>query len=96
MKLIDSHCHINDVQFNKDLDEVVSRAVDTGISQMICVGTDIKSSERAIEIANKYPNIYLGFSKIQKVWETRTRINVERVRTSPRLTEPGKSENFYF
>jgi len=58
MKLIDSHCHINDVQFSEDLDEVVSRAVDTGISQMICVGTDIKSSERAIEIANKYPNIY--------------------------------------
>ena len=58
MKLIDSHCHINDVQFNEDLDEVVSRAIETGISQMICVGTDINSSERAIEIANKYPNIY--------------------------------------
>ena len=58
MKLIDSHCHINDVQFKEDLDEVISRAIDTGISQMICVGTDIKSSERAIEISNKYPNIY--------------------------------------
>ena len=58
MKLIDSHCHINDVQFNKDLDEVVSRAVDTGISQMICIGTDIRSSERAIEIAYKFPNVF--------------------------------------
>ena len=58
MKLIDSHCHINDVQFKEDLDEVISRAIDTGISQMICVGTDIKSSERAIEISNKYSNIF--------------------------------------
>ena len=58
MKLIDSHCHINDVQFKEDLDEVILRAIDTGISQMICVGTDINSSERAIEIANKYPNIF--------------------------------------
>jgi TatD DNase family protein len=58
VQLIDSHCHINDKQFKDDLDDVISRAIDAGVVQMICIGTDIKSSERAIEIATNYPNVF--------------------------------------
>jgi len=58
MGLIDSHCHINDKQFSEDLVEVVNRAIDSGISQLICVGTDLKSSERAIEIADEFPEVF--------------------------------------
>ena len=58
MKFIDSHCHINDIKFAKDLEAVISRALKSGINQIICVGTDLKSSEKAIEIANNYSNIY--------------------------------------
>ena len=58
MNLIDSHCHINDKQFNEDLPEVIARAVDAGIAQLICVGTDIETSERAIEISEKYSEVY--------------------------------------
>lgn len=58
MLLIDSHCHINDKQFENDLADVIARAKDAGVIQMICVGTDIKSSERAIEIADKNSNVF--------------------------------------
>ncbi len=58
MLLIDSHCHINDKQFENDLADVIARAKDAGVIQMICVGTDIKSSERAIEIADKFLNVF--------------------------------------
>ena len=58
MQLIDSHCHINDKQFENDLADVIARASDAEVVQMICVGTDIKSSERAIEIADKYSNVF--------------------------------------
>ncbi|MBC8198278.1 MAG: TatD family hydrolase [Candidatus Marinimicrobia bacterium] len=58
MQLIDSHCHINDKQFEIDLADVIGRASDAGVVQMICIGTDIKSSERAIEIADKYSNVF--------------------------------------
>jgi len=58
MKYIDSHCHINDKQFNEDLEDVVKNAIDLGVTQLICVGTDIKTSEKAIEISEKFPQVF--------------------------------------
>ena len=56
--MIDTHCHINDSKYDLDINDVVERAIKSGVEKMICVGVDLKSSERAIEIANKYDNIY--------------------------------------
>jgi len=58
MKLIDTHCHLNDDILYKKLEEVVDRAKKTGVEKMIVVGWDKKSSERAIKIANRFPFIY--------------------------------------
>ena len=56
--MIDTHCHINDSKYDLDINDVIERAVNSGVEKMICVGVDLKSSERAIEIASKYDNIY--------------------------------------
>ena len=36
--MIDTHCHINDIKYDKDVKEVISRAVESGVEKMICVG----------------------------------------------------------
>ena len=56
--MIDTHCHINDIKYESDIKEVVSRAVESGVKKMICVGTDLKTSEKAIKLANQYNDIY--------------------------------------
>ena len=56
--MIDTHCHINDIKYDSDVKEVISRAVESGVEKMICVGTDLKTSEKAIELADKYSEIY--------------------------------------
>ena len=43
----------------ESLKEVVERAKENGISQLICVGTDIESSEKAIKIAEEFPEVFL-------------------------------------
>ena len=58
MKLIDTHCHLNDEALYKDLDNVISRALKTGVEKMVVIGWDEKSSKLAIEIAESYPFIY--------------------------------------
>jgi TatD DNase family protein len=55
--LIDTHCHLNSSRFKKDLPEVVARAVDAGVTQMIAIGCDVPSSRRAIEIAEQFPQV---------------------------------------
>ena len=63
MKLIDTHCHLNDEQLYQNIDEVISRALKTGIEKMVVIGWDKASSELAIKIAEQYPFIYacVGF-----------------------------------
>ena len=63
MKIIDTHCHLNDETLYKDLENVISRALNSGVDKMVVVGWDKQSSELAVKIAEQYPFIYavIGF-----------------------------------
>ncbi len=56
--LIETHAHLDYPDFAHDLDEVLQRATDAGVTRIITIGTSIESSRRAVELAEKYPNIY--------------------------------------
>jgi TatD DNase family protein len=55
--LIDSHCHLDMKNFDKDRDAVIERAQKDGIVHMISIGIDVKSSESALALARQYPFI---------------------------------------
>ena len=57
MELIDTHSHIYYDKYT-DIDDVIDRASRNNISKIICVGVDIKSSEKSIHLAEKYDMIY--------------------------------------
>lgn len=56
--MVDVHCHLNLHAFDNDFDEVAKRAFDAGVRAIINTGTSIPSSRRAVELANKYDNMY--------------------------------------
>ena len=49
--MIDTHCHIHDDDFELDADEVLASAMDQGVTGVVCVGTDAKFSQQAIDFA---------------------------------------------
>jgi len=53
-RLIDIHTHVNFNAFKEDSDDVICRALDNGV-WMILVGSQIDTSRRAVEFAEKYP-----------------------------------------
>lgn len=55
--LIDTHCHLNFHAFENDLDDVVRRAQEAGVEKFVIPGTDLVSSQKAVEIAQKYPGV---------------------------------------
>ena len=55
--LIDTHCHIQDEDYPIDSDIVMENALNSGVSRAVVVGTDLESSRRGIEFAEKYSNI---------------------------------------
>lgn len=58
MEFFDSHAHYNDEKFDEDRDKVISSVKAEGIAKLVCVGYDIESSTKAMEIAKKYDFIY--------------------------------------
>lgn len=56
--MIDTHCHIHDDQYDFDLPGVLLRADQAGVKQLICIGTDSKTSKAALALANKEANCY--------------------------------------
>ena len=56
--LIETHAHLDYPDFANDLDDVLRRAVDAGVTRVITIGTSIESSRRAIDLADKYPTVY--------------------------------------
>ena len=58
MKFIDTHCHLNIEPFLADPRQVVESALEQGVEKMIVVGIDIKTSELAIDLAERFPQIH--------------------------------------
>jgi TatD DNase family protein len=54
----DTHAHLDFPEFADDLDAVVARALAAGVTQLICVGTSLESSRRAIALAEAHPGIW--------------------------------------
>lgn len=56
--LFDTHVHLNDDQFKEDIEEVIKRAQEAGVSSMVVVGFDRATITRAMELIEEYAFIY--------------------------------------
>jgi TatD DNase family protein len=54
----DTHAHLDYPDFATDLPEVMQRAEAAGIAKIICIGTKLESSQRAIQLAERFPNVF--------------------------------------
>jgi TatD DNase family protein len=63
VKLIDSHCHLDFVQFDEDRDQVLIRASEAGVKSLVNPSTNMEGSRRVVELARRYHHIYaaIGF-----------------------------------
>lgn len=56
--LIETHAHLDYPAFAPDFDDVLRRATEAGITRIITIGTSVESSRRAVELAEKYSNVF--------------------------------------
>jgi len=58
MELIDTHCHLTFEQLADDVEAVVARSVAAGVTGWLTVGTDPRQNRKAVELAEKFENMY--------------------------------------
>jgi len=63
MHWVDTHVHLDCKQYEGRVDEVLARAADAGVLQLLCVGTGLSSARRAVEIAESHAGVFavVGF-----------------------------------
>jgi TatD DNase family protein len=57
-QLVETHAHLDYPDFAGDFEDILRRASEAGVTRIITIGTSVESSRRAVELADKYPNIF--------------------------------------
>ncbi len=58
MILIDTHCHLDFPELAGQIDDVLARAEQANISQMVTICTKVREFEKIVAIAEQYDNIF--------------------------------------
>ena len=56
--LIDTHAHLTFPDFARDMDGLLARAAEAGVTRVLTIGTTVESSRRAVELAEKYAGVF--------------------------------------
>ena len=91
--MIDSHAHLDDPSFESDRNEVIQRARDTGVEQIITVGCDLETSRSAVELADRHHLIYatVGIHPHEaKTADNSTYAELRRIAAHPKVVAWGE------
>nr|CAH8838547.1 unnamed protein product [Trichobilharzia regenti] len=67
--VIDTHCHLCEPEFDKDIDNVIARAIAANVRGAIVLAEDRSGFQKALELKKRFPdwvNVCLGVHPIQK------------------------------
>lgn len=56
--LVDTHCHLDFPEFDRDRDACIKRAKDEGVSLIVNIGSSLEGSRRSVELARQYDCVY--------------------------------------
>jgi len=96
-KYFDVHSHLNATEYSEDINEVVKRLEETD-THTIVVGTDLESSQIAIELAEKHEEIYacVGVHPVDNKNEHYDISKYEKLVRHPRVVAVGECGMDFF
>ena len=56
--MIDTHCHLYDNKLYANLDEIILNEKQANVDKIICIGDNLNTSYKSVEISEKYNSIY--------------------------------------
>ncbi len=94
MQLIDTHAHLDEEAFDLDRDQVVARAVKSGLSAIVTIGTTAESSRQAVKLAQAHRIVFATIG-IQPNYVTEAKPCdwevIEQLVTQPKVVAIGET-----
>ncbi|MFJ8259904.1 TatD family hydrolase [Peribacillus asahii] len=97
--LFDTHVHLNAEQFEEDLTEVITRAQDAGVANMIVVGFDRPTITKAMELVETYDFLYaaVGWHPVDAIDMTDADLEwIESLAAHPKVVAIGEMGLDYY
>ncbi|MHC4131943.1 MAG: TatD family hydrolase [Planctomycetota bacterium] len=94
MNLIDTHSHLTFNQLTDNVDEILQRSREAGVTSWITVGTDPEQNVKVVELAEKYDNLYaaVGIHPHEaKDVTTDTMIHLIKLAEHPKVVAVGET-----
>ncbi|MEA3498932.1 MAG: TatD family hydrolase [Campylobacterota bacterium] len=60
MPIIDTHCHLDNIQYQDDIDEVINTAIQSGVKAFLIPGADPTDLPKAVELSEKYEEVFFA------------------------------------
>ncbi|MDS9473304.1 TatD family hydrolase [Sporosarcina pasteurii] len=96
---IDTHVHLNADQYEEDVEEVIERALEAGVSKMVVIRFDRKTIRKAMELTERYPFIYavVGWHPVDAVDCTEEDLEwIESLAAHPKVVGIGEMGLDYY
>jgi len=93
MAFIDSHCHLFFNSFIDDLDQVLRRAWDGGITRILMPGIDLETSRQVITLSEKHPNLFAAVGvhpNDATGWQTGSLAELKELAEHPKVVAIGE------
>ena len=91
--VIDTHCHLDMISSETDMETTVNRAVAAGVAPIITVGIDLESSRKAVRLSNLYSDVFATVGihphNVQNV-DDNTYNELERLSTASKVVAYGE------
>ena len=58
MELTDTHCHLQFDKLASDVNGVLARSAESGVTRLLCVGTSAADSHKAAKLAARFDNVW--------------------------------------
>ena len=97
--LIDTHAHLTFPDFADDLEGILARATDAGVTRIVTIGTSVESSRRAVVLAEKHAGVFavVGIHPDNAMEATSGFIDdLRALAQSPRVVAIGETGLDYF
>ena len=90
---IDTHAHLFFENFKDDIDEVINRALESGVDYIVVPATDLKTAREAISLSEKYKQVYatVGIHPHDtKDWDESLIQQIEELAKHPKVVAIGE------
>jgi TatD DNase family protein len=97
--LFDTHAHLHFPEFAGDLDAVLERARQAGVSRFLTIGTDVATSRAAVALAAREPDVWasVGIHPHDSASaDDAALLEIERLASAPRVVAIGETGLDFF